>query len=147
MKPTSLVLSTLVLGLLALPAAEAEAKTTDCRMTYTLQGWSVFYKVANGAGTITCDNGQSARVRIAAKGGGLTAGKSQVRDGFGRFSEVSDIRELFGDYIAANAAAGAVKSSEAQALTKGVVSLALAGHGTGVELGVSVSRFTISPRR
>ena len=145
MKRTTLALSLLAFALLALPAAPAAA--TDCEMTYTLKSWSVFYKVTKGSGTITCDNGQNARVKISAKGGGLTAGRSQVRDGFGRFSEVADIRELFGDYVAGSAAAGAVKSSEAQALTKGEVSLALAGHGTGVELGVSVSRFTISPRR
>ena len=30
--------------------------------------------------------------------------------------------------------------------TKGEVSLALAGHGSGVNLGVSFGRFTISPR-
>jgi hypothetical protein len=39
-----------------------------------------------------------------------------------------------------------VKSSQAQVLTKGTTSLALAGTGQGVNLGISVGKFTISPR-
>ncbi len=116
---------------------------TVCEMQFTLKGWSAFYKTAKGHGTITCDNGQKASVRIEAKGGGLTAGKSQVNDGHGKFSSVNDISELFGSYGAASAAAGAGKSGEAHAMTKGEVSLALSGHGTGFELGVSFSKFTI----
>ncbi|MEA2605123.1 MAG: hypothetical protein QOF89_6115 [Acidobacteriota bacterium] len=127
-------------------AAPAAAKRTDCQMRYTLAGWSAFYKVAHGQGTITCDNGQKARVRIEAKGGGLTAGKYKVTDGIGKFNEVSDISELFGTYVQAAAEAGAVKSSAASALTKGDVSLALAGHGTGINLGISFGKFTISKR-
>ncbi len=124
----------------------APAYAADCTMTFTLESWSIFYKSAKGAGTISCDNGQTAKVRLAAKGGGLTAGKSKIRDGFGRFSEVGDISELLGTYVAAGASAGAVKSAESQALTKGEVSLALVGKGTGVELGVSFGKFTISRR-
>jgi hypothetical protein len=119
---------------------------TVCEMQFTLKGWSVFYKTAKGNGTITCDNGQKASVRIEAKGGGLTAGKSRVDDGHGKFSSVSNISELFGSYGAASAAAGAGKSGEAHAMTKGEVSLALSGHGTGFELGVSFSKFTIKRR-
>lgn len=119
---------------------------TKCEMTFTLKGWSVIYKTAAGNGTITCDNGQKANVKISAKGGGLTAGKSQVRDGHGNFSEASDISELFGTYAAASASAGAVKSGEAQAMTKGEVSLALTGKGSGFELGVSFGKFTITKK-
>lgn len=138
-------LSALVLSLTAVASVGAEAKgTTVCNMDYTLKGWSAFYKTSSGSGTITCENGQTAKVKISAKGGGLTAGKSEVREGHGKFSEVSDIKELFGTYANASAAAGAVKSSEAQALTKGEVSLALAGKGTGVELGISFGKFTIT---
>ena len=85
-------------------------------------------------------------VSLDAKGGGLTAGKYKIRDGYGKFSEVADIEELFGSYVQAAAEAGAVKSSGASALTKGDVSLALAGNGTGVNLGVSFGKFTISKR-
>lgn len=127
---------------LAAPAAEA----TDCTMTFSLTSWSIFYKASKGTGTITCDNGQTATVRLEGKGGGLTAGRSKVNDGFGRFSEVGSIKDVFGTYVAGGAAAGAGKSSEAQVVTKGEVSLALAGNGTGVELGVSFGKFTISRR-
>jgi hypothetical protein len=140
----ALGLSALLFSLIAVAPAGAVAQTTVCRMDYTLKGWSAFYKTSKGSGTITCDNGQTATAKISAKGGGLTAGRSEVREGNGKFSEVSDIRELFGTYASATAAAGAVKSSEAQALTKGEVSLALAGKGTGVELGVSFGKFTIT---
>jgi len=140
----ALGLSALLFSLIVVVPAGAVAQTTVCRMDYTLKGWSAFYKTSKGSGTITCDNGQTATAKISAKGGGLTAGRSEVREGNGKFSEVSDIRELFGTYASATAAAGAVKSSEAQALTKGEVSLALAGKGTGVELGVSFGKFTIT---
>lgn len=139
-------LSALLLSLTAVAPAGAVAGTTMCRMDYTLKGWSIFYKASRGAATITCDNGQTATAKISAKGGGLTAGKSQVRDGHGKFSEVDDIKELFGTYAMATAAAGAGQSAEAQALTKGEISLALAGSGTGIELGVSFGKFTITRR-
>jgi hypothetical protein len=130
----------------ALTAPAGAAKTTVCQMTYTLSGWSAFYKVAHGQGTITCDNGQKARVKLEAKGGGLTAGKYKITDGIGKFNEVADISELFGTYVQAAAEAGAVKSSGASAMTKGEVSLALAGKGTGINLGISFGKFTISKR-
>lgn len=142
----ALGLSALALSWIAAAPAGAATETTSCRMDYTLKGWSAFYKTSRGSGTITCDNGQTATVKISAKGGGLTAGKSAIRDGHGKFSAVADIGELFGTYASATAAAGAVKSSEAQALTKGEVSLALAGTGTGVELGISFGKFKITRR-
>ncbi|HEX2225321.1 MAG TPA: hypothetical protein VHN15_14065 [Thermoanaerobaculia bacterium] len=138
-----------ILAMLALAAglavsAPAEAVDyTKCEMTFSLEGWSIFYKRADGDGTITCDNGQKAKVRIEARGGGLTAGKSKIREGKGQFSEVEDISELFGSYAQARATAGAVKSAEATAMTKGEVSLALAGKGTGWELGISFGKFSI----
>jgi hypothetical protein len=142
-------LSALALSLMSLMAvapAGADAKTTVCKMNYSLKGWSAFYKTSSGWGTITCDNGQTAPVKITTKGGGLMVGKSEIRDGHGKFSEVGSIRELYGSYANVTAVAGAVKSAEAQAMTKGEVSLALAGTGTGVELGVSFDKFTISRR-
>ncbi len=117
-----------------------------CQMDFTLKGWSAFYKTAKGGGIITCDNGQKASVRITAKGGGLTAGKSQIRDGHGKFSAVADIKELFGSYAATGASVGAGASREASAMTKGEVSLAFTGKGTGVELGASFGKFTIKRR-
>lgn len=134
----------LAFSLLAVAPVHAVTNTTKCEMNFTLTEWAAGVKIGHGSGTITCDNGQTARVKLDAKGGGLTAGKNVVRDGYGKFSEVSDIGEVFGDYASAGASAGAGKSAEAQALTKGPVSLALAAKGTGVQLGISVEKFTIS---
>src|SRR5438132_12609647 len=88
---------------------------TECTMKYNLKGWSAFYKTAGGTGTIRCDNGQKADVRLSARGGGLTAGKTEIRDGTGYFSHVSSIDELFGRYDSASAAAAAGKAASAQA--------------------------------
>jgi hypothetical protein len=134
-------------SLLAMGVAVSSAQargTTACTMKYNLKGWSAFYKTASGAGTIRCDNGQKAAVRLSVKGGGLTAGKTDIRDGTGRFSEVSSINELFGRYDAASAGAAAGKAASATALIKDNVHLTLAGTGRGVELGVSLGRLSIT---
>jgi hypothetical protein len=144
-KSSILCLLALSTGLLAGSPARA-AKGTVCEMRFTLSGWSAFYKTASGSGTITCDNGQKANVQLSSKGGGLTAGKYKIRDGYGKFSEVGDISELYGTYAQGGAEAGAGKSSTAQVVTKGEVSLALAGSGTGVNLGVSFGKLTISKK-
>lgn len=115
----------------------------DCSMTYSLKGWSVFYKTASGEGTIKCDNGQNAKVKVSVKGGGLTFGKSEIVEGTGKISDVRDISEVFGSYVAAEAHAGAVKSSSASVYTKGEVSLALTGTGRGFDLGVAFGKFKI----
>ena len=130
--------------LLAVPAQAASA--SSCKLTFSLSEWAVGVKVAHGSGTVTCDNGQMAQVKIEATGVGLTAGKNEVREGHGKFTGVSDIREVFGTYASANAGVGVGKSGDAAALTKGTVSLALAGKGTGVELGLSGEAFTSSRR-
>ena len=130
---------------LAAPAVHAQKKT-DCKLHFTMSGWSAFYKTASGTGRITCDNGQSMNVSVSAKGGGLTFGKQTIDNGTGEFSGVKDIKELLGNYAQAEAHAGASKSSGANAMTKGDVQLALAGTGKGWDLGISFGRFTISPR-
>jgi hypothetical protein len=136
----------LLLVPLALCGPVAAAEMTSCTMTFDLGGWSAFYKRARGKGVVTCDNGQKAKVKIEVTGGGLTLGRSRMRDATGTFSQVLDIEEIFGSYAAVGAGAGAVRSSEAMALTKGEVSLALAGTGQGFQLGVSGARFTIRRR-
>jgi hypothetical protein len=119
----------------------------DCEMHFSVTGWAAIYKHAEGTGTITCTNGKSFRVDIVAVGGGLTAGKYKIENGTGKFSEVYDTSELFGSYAQGEANAGVVKSGVAQVLTKGNVSLALAGTGEGVNIGVSFGKFTISRPR
>jgi len=115
----------------------------ECEMVFNLRGWSAFYKTAKGSGTITCSNGQKVRVKITTKGGGITFGKSDVIGGTGKFTAVRSLDELFGSYAQAEAHAGAVKSADAQALTKGNVSLALAGTGRGIGIGVAFGKLTI----
>lgn len=133
------------LSLFALAQA-AWGAPTKCKMKYSLAGWSAGYSTASGSGTIKCDNGQSARVSLRAKGGGLTAGKSKTVNGSGTFSEVADISELFGTYASAEAHAGAGGASAAQVVTKGTVSLAFSGTGKGIDLGVTFGEFVIEKR-
>lgn len=134
----------LVVGLLAATfVAHSEPAKVDCKMKFTMSGWSAFYKRSSGTGTVTCNNGQTANVKLEARGGGLTAGKSSIENGSGEFSHVKNIEEIFGSYVNSEAHAGAVKSSGAQAMTKGEVSLALAGTGRGWDLGISFGKFTI----
>ncbi len=126
---------------------ERKEKLAECTMTFNLKGWSAFYKTAKGDGTITCSNGQKARVTITTKGGGLTFGKSEIIGGTGRFTGARNIDELFGSYVQSEAHAGAGKSADAQALTKGEVSLALHGTGRGVDIGFAFGKFTIDRAR
>lgn len=128
-----------------LPAAHAADADVSCSLTFTMSGWSAFYKTYSGTGTVTCSNGQSRNVTLKSEGGGLTVGKSSIEEGVGKFSAVKGIDEIMGSYAAAEAHAGAVKSAKGEVLTKGEVSLALSGKGRGWDLGVAFSRFTITP--
>ena len=139
--PSLAVLSVSILGTTAAFAAGAKV---DCEMKFTMSGWSAFYKTASGTGVITCNNGQSMNVKLSAKGGGLTVGKSTIEDGHGKFSAVANMNELLGGYAAGEAHAGAVKSAQAQVMTKGEVSLALSGTGRGWDLGIAFGKLTIS---
>ena len=125
-------------------SAQAADASVSCKLSFTMKGWSAFYKTASGSGTIKCSNGQSMNVKLSAKGGGLTVGKSTIEDGHGEFSGATGINELLGSYVAAEAHAGAVKSSQAQVMTKGEVSLALSGTGRGWDLGIAFGKLTIS---
>jgi hypothetical protein len=141
-------LKAFVFGFLAMGVAvsAAHARTTECTMKYNLKGWSAFYKTGGGAGTIRCDNGQKANVRLSVRGGGLTAGRTDIRDGMGYFSPVKSIDELFGRYDSASAGAAAGKAASAQAMIKDNIQLSLTGTGRGVELGVALGRFTITKK-
>ncbi len=144
-------LSTIALAILVLacaavvpPAYAEDTKLLDCSMEFTLKGWSVFYKTSKGEGTVKCTNGESLAVTVKSDGGGLTFGKSDVKNGTGAFSGVAKIEDVLGSYGYANADAGAVKSSTAQAMTKGEVSLSLAGTGDGWAIGADFGKFTIA---
>jgi peroxiredoxin family protein len=137
-------------GLIAVAMAAGSAAPVQaaadvkCSMTFTMSGWSAFYKTASGSGAIKCSNGEAMTVKLSAKGGGLTVGKSTIEDGKGEFSGVKSIGEVLGSYVAAEAHAGAVKSAKAQVMTKGEVSLALSGTGRGWDLGIAFGKLTIS---
>jgi hypothetical protein len=131
-------------GVLFFFAGSASAGMTTCELRYSVKGWSFFYKEIKGYGTVTCANGQSAKVAIEMKGGGVTAGKSEIDDGTGTFSEVKDISEIFGTYVSVEGHAGVTKSAEGRVMTKGEVSLALSGDGRGFDLGFAFGGFTIT---
>jgi len=133
-------------ALLAVPAVATAGGKVKCKLSFQMSGWSVFYKESSGTGTIKCSNGQSMAVKLRAQGGGLTVGKSTIDDGHGDFSGVGNINELLGTYVSAEAHAGAVESAKAQVVTKGEVSLALSGTGSGWDLGVALGNFVISRR-
>ena len=137
-------LKAFVVVAVALAASSGYARGTACTMKYSLKGWSAIYKTASGMGTIRCDNGQRAEVRLTSRGGGLTAGKTEILDGMGTFSRVASINDLFGRYDAASAGAAAGKAVSAQKLIKDNIHLSLTGHGKGFELGASLGKLTIS---
>ncbi|MBC8025793.1 MAG: hypothetical protein H7Y89_07370 [Steroidobacteraceae bacterium] len=124
----------------------AHAGSVDCKLKFDISGWSAFYKRSDGTGTITCSNGQSMRVLLRARGGGPTVGKSTIRNGDGEFTSVDNINQLLGTYVSAEAGAAAVKAAKAHVVTKGEISLALAGTGEGWEIGVAFGKFTIKRR-
>ena len=130
-----LVSAICVAGLSAAPARAAA--DLDCKLDYNLTGWSLVYKHTTGTGMVRCDN---------AKALGLTAGKWHIDNGNGKFSDVHTIADVLGRYAQASANAGVIKSGEAQVLTKGPVSLALAGGGEGMNIGVDIGAFTIERR-
>jgi hypothetical protein len=125
-------------------AARQEQAEVICEMTFSMKGWSAIVSKAEGEGVITCDNGQTADVKLSVSGGGFTFGKTEIEAGKGTFTRVRDISEVLGAYAQAEAAAGtASESRSAQALTKDDVSLTITADGRGWTLGVSGAKFTI----
>ena len=139
------LLSGVLLAVFVVQPARA-AGDLDCHLKFQLEGWSVFYKTASGDGMVTCSDGTRLPVRITSRGGGLTFGMSKVDDGRGEFSGIYRIRDVLGSYAAAEAHVGFVKARQVQVVTKGNVSLALTGSGSGWDIGVSVAKFTLSAR-
>lgn len=147
LKFTGALVALVALGAVVFYPGQARANHSadlDCKLKFSLSTWSVIYKHSAGSGVVTCRNGRSMHVSIAATGAGLTVGKSRVDGGTGRFTDVYRIDDVLGSYAEAEAHAGVVKSGTAQVLTKGTVSLALAGAGEGVDLGIDVGGFTLT---
>jgi hypothetical protein len=131
-----------ILAALGAAGSARAAGALKCTMTFRLKTWSIVYRSASGSGTLRCSNGQALHVKLRARGGGLTAGRSEEA-GRGEFSPVSRIDALLGGYAQVQAHAGAVHSVQAQVMTKGDVSLALWGKGHGWSLGVDVGELRI----
>jgi hypothetical protein len=137
------IMGATVLALAGMLAMPARAGDIECKMSFRLSGWSVFYQTAEGSGTVHCSNGQTMGVRIRVKGGGLTFGKNEIDNGVGKFSGITSISEIKGHYADAGVHAGAAKSAGARVMTKGNVSLALSGTGKGWDLGIAFGAFII----
>ena len=145
--PLVAVLACAMAGSAMTSPARAANADLECKLSYSLSGWSLIYKHTTGTGVVTCNDGKSMPVRITAKAVGLTAGKWHIDNGQGKFSDVHKIQDVLGAYAQASANAGLAKSGEAQVLTNGPVSLALSGAGEGINLGVDIGQFKIEPAR
>lgn len=148
MKTTStipMLTAACALALFAATPARADAGL-DCSLRYDLSARALLYKTASGTGVVRCENGAIMHVKIRAKALGLTAGKWQINNGTGHFTDVHAIEDVLGGYAQVSASAGVIKSAEAQVLTNGPVSLALAGDGEGVNLGVELGQLKITRR-
>lgn len=130
-------------GFSATPAAAQGL--ASCTMTYKLSGWSFVYKQYDGVGHISCSNGQRAQVGLSSKSIGFTIGKSEI-EGTGVFSEVRNLNEIYGHYVALEGHAGVTKSIDGQILTSGEISLVLSGKGRGVDIGVTLGALNVTPR-
>ncbi|HWZ65161.1 MAG TPA: hypothetical protein VNX02_19245 [Steroidobacteraceae bacterium] len=152
MKHTLVVaLALLTVSAFGAPRAMAQDEHADlrCKLSFSLHGWSAVYSHAEGKGVVSCKDGTTMPVLISVRGGGLTAGRSEVDHGTGDFTHVRTIDDVLGRYAQGEAHAGVMKSGTAQVLTKGTVSLALAlaGAGEGIDLGVDVGELTLKPAK
>ena len=100
-----LLLLILAVGLASASPLAAADRLTRCKMRFNLRGWSALYQTSSGTGWVHCRNGQSARVTLHGKGGGLTV---EITGGIGRFSGVRNIEEIYGTDARVEAQAGAV---------------------------------------
>jgi len=141
MQKRTLIQMTFLAALLA--GTQAHAAELECKMHFTLKSWSLIFKHVSGKGVVSCTNGQTLKVKLDSNGAGLSAGSSKIKDGTGGFTDLHAITDVLGTYAQAGAQT-IIKSGNAQVLTKGSVSLALAGVGEGVELGITLGELTIS---
>ena len=137
----TVALIALVAGTSSLQPVHADGAGLDCTLKFYLSTWSVVAKHSEGSGIVKCEDGATMRVHIVAKGASL-AGKAHVDGGTGRFSPLRSLAEILGSYDGASDAK--TTSSSDLVLTKGAVSLAIAGTGEGVDLRVDVGELTLT---
>jgi hypothetical protein len=139
----SLLIFAAAFGASRSPPAHATAGVR-CTMTFRLSGWSALFKAADGAGVVTCSNGQTMNVKLRARGGGLSVGKSILENGKGEFSAVESIDEVLGTYAATRARNDTEGAIPTRVMTKGEVTLALTGRGAGFAAGVDFGKLSIT---
>lgn len=118
-----------------------------CDMNYNMKTWSVVYKEGHGAGKVTCNNGQTADVKLKIHGVGAAFGENKVKNGKGTFSDVYDIGDIYGSYANTAAGAGIVGTAGTQVMMKGKASLALANVGKGFDIDFSFGDFEVKPEK
>jgi hypothetical protein len=114
----------------------------QCTLRYDMDRWRTLHRLAEGRGTIRCDNGRQLYVTLTARGSRVSAGNAKVRDARGTFSPVSDIHELLGDYGGVMTRDGAPGFAPSDVVTKGGVALTLPA-AAGWSLGITGGRFEI----
>ena len=127
--------------LLGLPQV-AQAAFIHCRLQYEAEEWSAFYKSVRGTGTVSCDNGQRAQVKLRFQGGGFSVGMANL-EGHVRFSEVRELSEVLGTYVTMDGHGGFVRGGTGRILTKGSVWASDGAHGPGFNIGFTFGAMTI----
>jgi hypothetical protein len=143
MRNIGLRTTAVMLAVAAACSVPARADTLNCKMKFTMSGWSVFYKKYSGTGIVSCSDGSSLPVRLVSEGGGVTFGKTRIDNGKGDFTGISRIRDVLGDYASGSAHGGAGETGSNSLLTKGDVSLTLDGDGHGFDFGIDAGVFRI----
>lgn len=129
---------------------EESLEPIDCEMRFNFQAWSFFYHYGRGEGTVCCSNDQKVDVNLRTEGGGIiNIGAYNIVDGYGEFSPVQTIGQIFGTYAATGGDIGLGDSMSGINMDKtkgGRVKLNLSGSGEGISAGFHYSNFTITPK-
>lgn len=118
-----------------------------CTLRFSLSAWSFIGKHSEGSGVVTCVGGETARVRIVARGAGLSSGNSHVDGASGKFTDVHDLAEILGTYTDDTACRQTARCPDAQVLRNGDVLLALSGSNKDVDLTMGLGEFTLTRGR
>lgn len=116
-----------------------------CTLDYNTKSWSALYKSGHGTGTVTCNNGQTAKVDLRYHGVGVEFGKEKTVNGTGTFSDLKSLDQIYGSYATSSGSAAVAGAATGQVLTKDGISLSMGGTGKGVDLGFNFGDFSIKP--
>ena len=127
------------------PSPRVDASDLACTVTFGLSTQAVPNKPSEGSGVVTCDDGPSLRVHIAARGTGLDDATSMVGGASGTFTRVYSVAEVLGTFTDADVAR--TGTDDAQILSKDRVTLTLSGGNGHADLGSGVSEFVLTRAR